>query len=109
MSTKPFVAAGHNGIRIPRRCVHPHCTCCLCGVYDQTCPDLDSALMQARNIHYCTRSVLHTAHRDHRSILINGLNEYIGQITRRLVINKAHGMVFESSQTKPWPSYCRKV
>ena len=80
MSTKPFVAAGNDGISIPGRCVHAHCTCRLRSVYNQTCTNLDNALAQARNIHYRTRSVLHTAHRNDRSTLINCLNECIGQI-----------------------------
>jgi hypothetical protein len=76
MPTKPFVAAGNDGISIPRGCVHPHRTCRLRSVYNQTCTNLDSALAQARNIHDRTRSVLHTAHRNHRSTLINCLNEF---------------------------------
>ena len=94
MSTKPFVAAGNDGISIPRRCVHPHCTCRLRSVYNQTCTNLDGALAQARNIHYRPRRVLHTAHRNHGSVLVNCLDECIGQIARRLVINKAHRMAF---------------
>jgi ABC-type glutathione transport system ATPase component len=33
MSTKPFVAAGNDGISIPRRCVYPHRTRRLRSVY----------------------------------------------------------------------------
>jgi hypothetical protein len=62
-------------------------------VYNQTCTDLGSAFAQARNIHYRTRSILHTAHRNHRSTVVDCLNESVGQIARRLVINKAHRMV----------------